>query len=75
MSSNRGPSAARHLTALGLFLLLGVPLVAYLWETVHQLLALHVDTTRLLISLPALVAFVLLMRFVGRRLSAGEDGD
>lgn len=66
------PSAARHLGSLGLFLLLGIPMVAYLWETVHQILALHVDTARLLISLPVLGAFVLLWRFIARRLGTEE---
>lgn len=64
----RTPSPARHLGSLGLFLLLGIPMVAYLWETVHQILALHVDSTRLLISVPVLAAFVLLWRFIARRL-------
>ena len=62
------PTPARHLGSLALFLVLGVPMVAYLWETVHQVLALHVDTTRLLISVPVLAAFVLLWRFISRRL-------
>ena len=62
------PSPGRHLAALGLFLLLGIPLVAYLWETVHQVLSLDVGGTRLLISVPGLAAFVLLMRYIARRL-------
>lgn len=71
MSRRGEPSAARHLATLGIFLVCGVPLVAYLWETVHQLLALKVDTMRLLVSVPLLVLLVVLMRLVGRRLGGG----
>jgi len=56
---------------MGLVVLLGVPVVAYLWETLNQLLALHVNPTRLLISLPLLVIFVVWLRWWGGRRSAG----
>ena len=52
--------------SIGLFVLLGVPMVAYLWETLNQLLALRLDPRRLLISLPVLAAFVGLLAVLGR---------
>ncbi|GIV60686.1 MAG: hypothetical protein KatS3mg043_1775 [Rhodothermaceae bacterium] len=52
---------------MGLVVVPGIPLVAYLWETLHQLLSLHVNTTRLLISLPVLVALIVWLRWVSRR--------
>jgi hypothetical protein len=71
-NGDSGPSVARHLGLIGLFLVCGIPLVAYLWETVHQVLSLEVDSMRLLISVPLLVIFILLMRFVGRRMGGQE---
>jgi hypothetical protein len=51
---------------LGLVLLGGV-MVAYLWETLNQLMAGHVDWVRVLVSLPVLAIFLLLLRFIARR--------
>lgn len=43
--------------------LVGAPMAGYLWETLHQLLALHVDSRRILISIPVLALFVGLLVF------------
>ncbi len=61
------PSVGGMMMRMGLVVLLGVPVVAYLWETLNQLLALHVNPTRLLISLPLLVVFVVWLRWLGRQ--------
>ena len=52
---------------MALFVVLGVPLVGYLWETINQLLSLQVGTTRVLISIPVLLLFIGLMVLVARR--------
>lgn len=44
----------------------GVPLVAYLWETLNGLLAGHVDAQRLLVSIPVLLLFVVLLGIMAR---------
>lgn len=54
------------LAILGLVLVGGV-MVAYLWETMNQLMAGHVDWVRVLISLPVLAVFLLLLRVIARR--------
>jgi hypothetical protein len=48
--------------------LAGVPLVAYLWETLNALLSGHVDTRRLAVSAPVLVLFIALLALLGRLL-------
>jgi hypothetical protein len=48
--------------------LLGIPLVAYLWESLNQLLAGHVNGRRLLVSLPLAAALAALLWTGGRRL-------
>ena len=68
MSHDTTPSPGRIFPWLALFVLLGMPLVAYLWETLHQILALHVDITRLLISVPVLGLFIGLLTLLGRKL-------
>ena len=70
-------SFGKTIVLMGVFVLIGMPMVAYLWETINQLLALHVDPTRLVISLPLLAVFVGFLVFVSRQ-SAGwstENGD
>lgn len=52
--------------AILLLVLVGGPLVAYLWETLNRLMAGFVEPVRLLIALPVLVLFALLLRFVAR---------
>jgi hypothetical protein len=60
---------------LGLVLVGGV-MVAYLWETLNQLMAGHVDWVRVLVSLPVLAVFLLLLRSIARRVEGwhGEPG-
>ena len=53
-----------------LFVVVGMPLVAYLWETLNDLLQLQADRTQLLIAVPVLLVFAgwlyLLARWVRR---------
>lgn len=60
-------SLGRLVLRMGLAVVPGIPLVAYLWETLNQLLSLHVNTSRLLISLPVLVAFIIWLRWISQR--------
>ncbi|HSH45256.1 MAG TPA: hypothetical protein VK966_05345 [Longimicrobiales bacterium] len=57
--------------------LVGGGLVAYLWETLNQLMAGFVDWSRLLISIPVLAVFLLLLRFIAGRVERwqGEPGN
>lgn len=64
----RTPPFGKYLFVFGLFLFLGVPLVAYLWETVHQILSLHFETTRMLVSIPVLAMFIGLLKFISHQL-------
>jgi hypothetical protein len=69
------PSGSPVLLFLGLLLTAaaGVPLVAFLWETINQLLSGHLHIRRILVSIPALLVFAALIRLVGRRLRRLED--
>lgn len=51
---------------MAVFVVLGAPLVGYLWETISTLLALRVHGTQLLIALPALLLFISLMMWMSR---------
>ena len=51
---------------IALFVLLGFPLLAYLWETLNRLLAGHVEPVMLLGFIPAALLFWLLLRLMGR---------
>ena len=56
-------SLPKLVLGIGLFVLLGFPLVAYLWETLNQLMGGEVHAGRLLRSVPAalLLAAILLV--------------
>lgn len=43
-----------------------VPLVSYLWETVNRLLSGHVEPGRLAISVPILLLFLGCLALIGR---------
>jgi hypothetical protein len=51
---------------IAFYVVLGAALVAYLWETLNELLEGHVDGRRLLISIPALLLFGLLLYRLAR---------
>ena len=68
------PTPLRLILGIGAFVLLGTPLVAYLWETVNRLLAGVFDAPRLLISVPALVLLLVLFRFMARAVLEWDRG-
>jgi hypothetical protein len=51
---------------IAFYVVLGAALIAYLWETLNELLAGHADGRRLLLSLPALLLFGLLLYRLAR---------
>lgn len=70
MSHDSTPAPGQIFPWLALFILLGMPLVAYLWETLHQILAWHFEPTRLLLSVPVLALFVGLLFVLSRKLAS-----
>ena len=68
-ASRTGPTGIRIL----LLVLLGAPLVGWLWETLNRLLSGHVEPVRLLVSIPVAVAFWLLLRALGRTVERWDD--
>lgn len=77
MTEHASVPMGRLIAVLALFVVVGTPLVAYLWETVNLLLSGNVVATRLLLSIPLLLLFlgmlVLLARTVGRIEAAREE--
>jgi hypothetical protein len=66
MDRDRSTGAGTFFLLLTAVIMVGTPLVAYLWETLNQLLAAQVNPRRLLISAPLLVVFLALLWFGGR---------
>ncbi len=63
-------SFGRILLLMAVCVLIGVPLVGYIWETINQALALRFDTTRLALTIPAVVVFGLFLRFAAGQIRA-----
>ena len=59
----------RVFLALAAIILAGIPLLAYIWGTLNELLAGHVDGRRILLSLPLGLALLALLFVAGRVLS------
>lgn len=66
MSAQASPSFVGIILRMAVFVLLGFPLVGYLWETISELLALEVNGTRLLISIPVSAALAALLVWLSR---------
>lgn len=59
--SDDTPGVAVLIAALGLFVLLGLPLVYVIWETINQVLTGNFAAFRLELFLPAIVALVVVL--------------
>jgi hypothetical protein len=77
MEHHRHPGPAGLIGLIFLFVLLGIPLAAYLWETLNRVMAGYLDPVRIALSIPVLLLFagllVLLARFT-RRLNQPPEG-
>ena len=62
----------RLVTGIGIFVVLGTPLVGYLWHTLNDVLAGVFHPIRVLIAIPVAILFYLLLRSMGRRVNAWE---
>lgn len=56
---------------MAVFVIVGTPLIAILWQTLNELLALQVRSS-LWFAVPALILFVLLLRLLRRTLEQGD---
>ncbi|MBT8400434.1 MAG: hypothetical protein KJO98_08160 [Rhodothermia bacterium] len=59
---------------MALIVLIGVPMVGYVWETINQLLALEFDVVRIGITIPVVVVLWIFLRFVAGRIRALPTG-
>jgi hypothetical protein len=66
------PRLGRPIALVAVFVVVGVPLVAYLWETANRLLAGRVEPVRLLVSAVVTALFVVVLRLLARRVDALE---
>lgn len=51
---------------IALCTIIGIPLVAFVWESLNELLAGHWHSRHLLLTLPALALLLLFWRLMGR---------
>jgi hypothetical protein len=55
------PSMGRFVLRMGVYVLLGIPLVGFLWQTLNEVLELHFDPIRLFTAIPVLGALFVLL--------------
>ncbi len=60
------PPFGKLLVMMGLFVIAGAPFVAYLWETMNELLAMEVSGRRLVISIPMLLGLAVVLSVLAR---------
>lgn len=61
-------SLGRVLAVVAVFALVGTPMVAFLWETLNELMALQVQWWRIAVSIPLLGLLLLWLRVLARTL-------
>jgi hypothetical protein len=66
--SEAGPSTAVApiVARVALFSIIGIPLAAYLWDTLNRLVAGDFSSVRLIIAVPTLLLFILLILYLSR---------
>ncbi len=64
--------SGRIVLLMAVVVLVGLPMVAYLWETINRLLALEFDPVRIAVSVPLAAVLVGFLTLVGRRLSTWQ---
>jgi hypothetical protein len=65
-------SVPRLAGGIALFVLVGFPLVAYLWETLNQLMGGEVRPLRLLLTLPVVLLLTGVLRLLSRAVRRWE---
>jgi len=66
MSEDAQPRMGPLIGTIALFTVIGAPMVAFLWETLNRVMAGHFDPIRIGISVPLLVVFYFVLRWMGR---------
>lgn len=67
-------STGKLIGMMGLFVVLGFPLVWYLWGVLNQVLSGVFDGTRLLVAVPVAAAFAALLVAVARSVQRWDRG-
>lgn len=58
MEKNKQPSFVMIVVQMVLFVVIGTPMVAYLWEIVNKVLSLSATPTQILLGIPVLIVFL-----------------
>lgn len=66
MATKTPHAIGRLMAMMALYVIIGTPMVGYLWETLNQILALQVDLLRLAVSVPVLLAWLGLLYLMAR---------
>lgn len=68
-------STGRLIAGMAVLVLVGAPMVWFLWDVLNELLLGEVNGGRLLVALPVLAVFIGYLYFVSRRIQAWESRD
>lgn len=63
-----GTAELRLVLLLGTLVVVGIPFVAILWETLNELLSGHFDGGRMIVAVPVLAVFLAILTLAGRAL-------
>lgn len=64
MTTESRLSFGRLIGGIAVLVAIGIPLVAYLWETLNRAMAGYYDLIRVLVALPVLLVFLVFIRYV-----------
>jgi hypothetical protein len=66
MRDDSTPSYLKLIATIAVFTILGIPIAAFLWETLNRVMAGVFDPVRIGISIPLLLLFAGLLYVMGR---------
>ncbi len=66
-------SLGKSMLLMALIVLIGLPMVAYVWETINELLLLKVNPVRIAITVPVFAVLVIFLRIVAKRLPSWQE--
>ncbi len=68
MQTKKPEPIGKVMAMMALFVVLGTPMVGYLWEVLNEVLALEASQTQILVAIPVLAVFLVLLGFMARAL-------
>jgi hypothetical protein len=73
VNHDRAPSIGSLMLYIALFVLIGTPLIALIWDALNLVMAGYFDPLRVGLSIPAVIVFIILARLLSRQVVRWQE--